>query len=234
MIVTHRMQASKTPLVFNYGQKCGFGWCTNLRKLFSGDYMTHLQFYIQQLYKSGALVYPSYQEHIFAPLTESMFSQVKVVIFGDEPKPNVYSNGLAFATYEKTDSVYDADTVALKTLIEHNVYDGSPEKFDVTLKSWAEQGVMLLNICPVTQRGTVMEHAFAFRQYIREIVKALAENDDIIFVFTSKKQDYFKKFLDEERHLIITVDGITGDPELFTKINERLIDTDGEGADIQW
>ena len=74
---------------------------------------------------------------------------VRVVILGNKPIPDLQSTGLAFAAGGGT-NFEGRMPPALSTMTK--VLGGRQGEFDVTLESWARQGVLLLNTCLTCQR----------------------------------------------------------------------------------
>lgn len=237
MVVVHDLKRSARTINFDYSARFGKLWAKSLTDLINSDYMTSLQYYIDELYNLDPpeKPFPRFKYDVFKAFKLCRFEDLKVVIFGNEPDPRIYSNGLAFGEYNRPHDIYSKRLTTVKANIDNTLYDGRNTIFDPSLESWAEQGVLLLNTSLISQTGKSGEHQIIFRNFIREVVETISiELCDVVFVFTDKKQHYFQKFIDKQHHHIIEVDGLDGNAELFDEINRLLITSDGTGAEITW
>lgn len=240
MVVHHRIKESIRAIVKDYSNLIGNFWTTSLsEKLLKTEYFHNLQCYIEEVYNASDFIYPKLKSDIFRCLKLVRPSNVKVVIFGNEPEANVYSNGLAFGSHTSISKNTQHLPDVIKTI--KNCLDPANskliEEFDTTLESWAEQGVLLLNTSLISERGNEMKHEIVFRNFIREIIKEIVEvNVDVVFVFTSEKQEQtFKKYIDMDfHHILVFPKGITEHCSIFDDINIVLEETCGTSKVINW
>jgi uracil-DNA glycosylase len=114
------------------------------------------------------------------------FDNVKVVILGQDPYPQVLTNGIPRATglsfsVRKTDSIPSS-------LI--NIYRELADNYpDVTiprhgcLESWARQGVLFLNTALTVREGKPGAHVNVWMPFTRKIIRRIVEEKkDVIFV----------------------------------------------------
>lgn len=240
MIVHHRIKESVYSLTKNYTELLGPTWLTALSNLLKSEYMTNLQHYIDEVYKKSNFIYPRNSIDIFKPFKLTKAKDIRVVIFGDEPTPNAYSNGLAFGAYRSSNPA----SIELNSLkCSHNIKacldpDDTKEfkDFDCTLLTWAEQQVLLLNISPISEYGNEMKHEYVFRNFIREIIKEIDNSSmEVVFVFTSKNQyKHFEKYIDRTFHTVLQYDKIDPDSSMFEDINRVLDENNVNRQPIEW
>ncbi len=200
--------------------------------------MDNLQCYISEVYKATDFIYPKAQEDIFKALKLVKATDIKVVIFDDEPAPSPFSNGLAFGSYKPSNITYSTALKCSKNI--GSCLDPTNEKefkdFDTTLLSWAEQGVLLLNTSLISEYGNKMKHEYIFRNFIREVIKCISDvNVDVVFVFTSPSQsEKFEKYIDLDFNTILHYDGIDPDSSIFEDINRVLEEVGTRTNTIEW
>lgn len=240
MVIEHELKGTyKEKVSVNYTRFLGEKWCELLKDTLTSDYMDNLAHYMNYLYTNKkAIVYPKESGDVFKAYQLTNPRNLKVVIFGNEPYDCIYSNGLAFGNYGALNtSIYSQELRTIEKCVMDTFHESSNSvEFDRTLESWAEQGVLLLNTSLIAESNKKMEHALAFRNLIRETVRAINdENLQVVFVFTNKGQsNFFKKYIDTAYHNILEIDGFTIDSDIFNQINDLLVESDGEGAQIEW
>ncbi|MFK8013059.1 MAG: uracil-DNA glycosylase [Marinicellaceae bacterium] len=129
-------------------------WKKVLGNEFNKDYMKHLKQFIIEQKQSGQTVFPEGQ-NIFNALNSTPFSQVKVVIIGQDPYhgPN-QAHGLCFSVNK-----------GIKTPPSlRNIYKELNQDMGIEipnhgcLQSWADQGVLLLNSVLTVNKAQAGSH----------------------------------------------------------------------------
>lgn len=125
----------------------GEDWYVNHASLFDSKGMNDIISFLMKEYQTSDVI--PLQKDIFKPFMMTEYDELKVVIMGGE----IYrgstnyvpdATGLAFANREVNVLVHPT----LKTIfsaVELCTYDGLNINPDITLESWAKQGVLLLN-----------------------------------------------------------------------------------------
>jgi len=236
MVINHRTNKSANAITVNYKEVLGVDWVNGIDTLLMSDYMDNVQHWINEIYKSTDFVYPRNKKDIFKAFELTDYKRLKVVIFGNEPYQTIHANGLAFGSIKVVGGI---NTLPHVVKIEKCLNPADLDKkkdFDPTLKSWAEQGILLLNTSLVSERGIQMKHGIIFRNFIREVVKQISDDSvDIIFVFTDTKQsNIFEKYIDKKYHHILHYNGIEEDSSIFEDINVILEEGYGVSNTIEW
>jgi len=116
-------------------------------------------------------------------------NDVSVVFLNEEPYRNENSNGLAFGCTKYPEEMIQMliNDVALNYLYDV-FYDDA--KFDISLNSWKEQGVLLLNSALTI--GKSKSHIELWKFFTTEIIKFINDTqENVCFVFFGKTLSYY-------------------------------------------
>ena len=186
---------------------------------------------INQLYDKK-VVYPE-QDNIFKALKLTPYSNVKVVIVGQDPYHGENeANGLSFSV-----SPGIKLPPSLKNIYKE-LYDDLKidRKDNGDLTDWAEQGVLLLNTVLTVEKDKPASHRnFGWELLTDYIIKILNEKKEpIVFILWGNFAKNKAKLITNQRHLIITSShpspfsaryGFFGSKP-FSKANNFLISND--------
>lgn len=241
MVVHHRISSSVRAITIDYNKVLGESWTTVLTTpLLSTKYVNNLQHYIDETYKRTNFVFPRNQSDVFKAFKLTRAKDVRVVIFGDEPVQSGLANGLAFGAYRtKTSQITEYNTTRDSRNIKKCLDPDDTKEmidFDTTLMTWAEQDVLLLNVSLMSEYGSHMKHEYAFRNFIREVVKSINDlSTEVVFVFTSKHQEkHFERYIDTNFHTVLHYDGIDPDSSIFEDINQVLEENAIDRTPVIW
>ncbi|WP_445488949.1 uracil-DNA glycosylase [Niallia sp. 03133] len=202
-------------------------WAPFLTREKKKDYFIKLDTFLQQEYEQHT-IYPV-QKDLFNSLLFTSYSDVKVVIIGQDPYhgPN-QAHGLSFSV---------KPTVAIPPSLK-NIYKelkddvGCPVPNHGCLKSWAQQGVLLLNTVLTVREGRAHSHrGKGWETFTNEVIKELNRRQDpVIFLLWGKPAQEKEAFIDTNKHKVIVSShpsplsayrGFFGSKP-FSKINEIL------------
>lgn len=163
-------------------------WKTMLKTEFEADYFKNIKKVLTQE-KSTFKIYPS-GANIFNAFNLTPFSQVKVVIIGQDPyhEPN-QAHGLCFSVLDGVKHPKSLENI----FKEMNTDLGFPYPKSGNLSSWAEQGVLLLNATLTVRKGDANSHQNIGWQIFTDAVieKLSTEKEGLIFLlwggFAKKK-----------------------------------------------
>ncbi len=186
---------------------------------------------INQLYDKK-VVYPE-QDNIFKALKLTPYSNVKVVIVGQDPYHGENeANGLSFSV-----SPGIKLPPSLKNIYKE-LYDDLKidRKDNGDLTDWAEQGVLLLNTVLTVEKDKPASHRNIGWELLTDyIIKTLNEKKEpIVFILWGNFAKNKTKLITNQRHLIITSShpspfsaryGFFGSKP-FSKANNFLISND--------
>ncbi len=129
-------------------------WYFLLRNEFNKDYMKKLSHFLKEERKIVEIC-PSTPD-VFRAMRVTPFSDVKVVILGQDPYHNGLAEGLSFSSIDPLTTPKSLANIF--TEIENDIYGGLMLDRDPQLTRWAKQGVLLLNTCLTVRKGVAGSH----------------------------------------------------------------------------
>ena len=175
-------------------------WNDLLRDEFSKDYYINLHNFLTEEYETKT-IYPDMYD-IFNALNYTEYKNVKVVILGQDPYhgPN-QAHGLSFSV--KPDVPVPP---SLKNIFKELNSDlGCYIPNNGHLKSWADQGVLLLNTVLTVQARNANSHkGKGWETFTDKIISVLNDRKDpIIFILWGNNAINKKKLITNPQHYIL-------------------------------
>ena len=176
-------------------------WLTPLQPEFDAPYMAELRAFLLHEREAGKQIYPKANEW-FAALDLTPLDQTRVVILGQDPYHGEgQAHGMCFSV--------QAGTRPPPSLV--NIYKelfadlGFKPASHGNLKSWAEQGVLLLNSVLTVEAGRAASHqAKGWERFTDAIIKVLNDQPrPIVFILWGAYAQRKAAFVDKTRHLVI-------------------------------
>lgn len=185
--------------------KIGNDWDELLKEEWSKPYYRELRDFLIDEYKNETVYPPA--EDIFNALRITPYSEVKVVILGQDPyhEPG-QAQGLAFSVPEGVP--LPPSLVNIYKEMNEDLKVEAPETGDLT--HWAEQGVLLLNTVLTVRAHQAGSHRGAgWEQFTDKVIELLAaRSQPMVFVLWGAnaiaKKELILKAGAQTRHLIIT------------------------------
>jgi len=159
---------------------------------------------------------------VFNAFKECNYNDLKVVIVGQDPYPQIGSaDGLAFSCSKKGKAEKSLQYI-FKALEDE---DG-----DVDLRRWANQGVLLINTALTVEINKIGSHFWHWKPFTEYLFYTLnKENKDIIFILMGKKAEAWQLLLSNHKLLKCSHPasaayrgGIWDSNDVFNKVNEEL------------
>ena len=147
------------------------------------------------------IVYPKY-DSIFRALELTSYKDTKVLILGQDPYHGEdQANGLAFSV---------AKGVQIPPSLK-NIYKELNSDLGINiskngdLKSWAKQGILLLNSTLTVIENSPNSHKdYGWQEFTDCVIKLLnKKNDPMVFIFWGNYAKSKEKFISNPKHLII-------------------------------
>ena len=176
-------------------------WKEKIGSEFEQDYMLKLREFLVQEKQAGKVIYPK-GEDIFNSMNLTPFKDVKVVIIGQDPYHGPgQSHGLCF-------SVKPGVKIppSLRNIYKEIHADlGIPIRQHGYLKSWAEQGVLLLNSVLTVEGSNAGSHqGKGWEQFTDAIITMLnREHEGLVFLLWGSYAQKKGRIIDAQRHLIL-------------------------------
>jgi uracil-DNA glycosylase len=161
----------------------------------------------KELKESKGRICPS-PENIFRGFKITEYSDVKVVILGQDPyhtyknnKP--IANGLAFSSGDANFCPPSLRNILDE--VERDVHDGLcfGECLEYDLTRWAKQGVLLLNTSLSTIESKPGFHSKLWKEFTKEVISKLNEKNDLVWMLWGKHAQSYKEFINNDTHLIL-------------------------------
>ena len=182
-------------------------------------------------------VMPDYSD-IFKAFTLTSLHDLKVVFLGQDPYPqkNV-ATGLLFGNkcVPLSPSLEVIKEAAINYEVPHNPYT-----FDITLESWAKQGILMLNSALTVEVNRVGSHTMIWRPFIAKLLENIsAISPGIIYVLFGSQAQTFTPYINSNNTIIkvphpayYARTGTKMPYSVFTEVNRICKEKFGES--IQW
>jgi uracil-DNA glycosylase len=178
---------------------------TSWQELLADDlqspYFQELLTFLLKEEKSGKIIYPLYNE-IFTALNLTPFSQVKVVILGQDPYHGpAQAHGLCFSVRPGIKAPPSLVNI-FKEL--QNDLGISPPK-EGCLEQWARQGVLLLNnVLTVEAAKAASHHNQGWERFTDKIIQLINEKkENVVFILWGSPAQKKAAIVDESKHFVI-------------------------------
>ena len=184
----------------NIDFKLQHSWYEILKEELKKKYFCNLKLFLQNE-KLKHTIYPKFS-NIFNAYNSTEFSNVKVVILGQDPYHGLnQAHGLSF-------SVQDGVAIppSLKNIFSELVDDiGCEFPKSGNLQYWANQGVMLLNTVLSVRASQANSHQKkGWENFTDTTIKAISDNlTNVVFILWGKPAQTKEKLIDNSKHLIL-------------------------------
>lgn len=175
-------------------------WDEKIGKEFEKDYYLNIREFLKTEYKTYT-IYPD-MHNIFSALKLTPYSEVKVVILGQDPYhgPN-QAHGLSFSVKPGIEippslrNIYKELESDLGCTIPKHGY----------LESWAKQGVLLLNAVLTVRASQASSHSnIGWQWFTDAIIKSLNDRETpVVFILWGNYARSKKSIVTNKHHLIL-------------------------------
>ncbi|KAE9540525.1 uracil-DNA glycosylase [Ursidibacter maritimus] len=165
------------------------------------DYFQHILQYVYQERVSGKVIYPP-QNEVFSAFALTEFSDVKVVILGQDPYHNVnQAHGLSFSV--KPGIIPPPSLVNIYKELAQDVAFQIPKHG--YLVDWAKQGVLLLNTVLTVEQGKAHSHAnIGWERFTDKVIAQLNRHrEHLVFLLWGSHAQKKGQFIDRTRHCVL-------------------------------
>ena len=175
-------------------------WDEVLQDEFKKEYFTNLMDFVKNEYKNKT-IYPK-QNEVFNAFRYTDFDNVKVVILGQDPYhgPN-QAEGLSFSVSNEV-----LKPPSLKNIFKELESDLGIQYPEVnSLKSWAKEGVLLLNaVLTVEEHKPTSHKDKGWEIFTDDVIKILNErNTPTVFILWGAYARDKKKYITNPKHYVI-------------------------------
>lgn len=204
-------------------------WKKQLFQEFEKPHMKSLKDFLNDEYAKKKVIYPKGSE-FFSAFNNTPFDKVKVVILGQDPYHGPgQAHGLCFSVRPGIQT-----PPSLKNIYKELAQDVD---FEIPnhgyLKSWADQGVLLLNATLSVEHGKAGSHQKkGWEEFTDRAIACINENlSGVVFVLWGSYAQKKGSFIDKKKHFVLKAPhpsplsahrGFFGCKH-FSKINEYLL-----------
>jgi len=177
-------------------------WLEVLQDEFGKDYMVQLRQFLKNEKDAGNKIYPKGGD-IFNAFWKTPFSQLKVVILGQDPYHGEnQAHGLSFSV-QKGVTIPPSLRNIYKELSTDLPGFATPNHGNLT--EWAEQGVLLLNASLTVRAGTPGSHQKkGWEEFTDQVIKTISDKKQgIIFILWGAFAHAKAELIDKTKHHII-------------------------------
>lgn len=138
--------------------------------------------------------YPDWK-NIFRAFNMTPEDKVCCVMIGMDPYNDGSATGIAFANRKGQQNLSPSLNV-LKEAVLNLENPGNMRIFDVTLESWASQGILLLNSALTVEKGKAGSHSGLWFSFMKDfLTKFSMANPGIIYVLWGQNAKSFEKYI---------------------------------------
>ena len=178
----------------------GNNWDNILKEEFEKDYFKELMKFVSQEYKNKT-IYPK-QSDVFNAFRYTDFDNVKVVILGQDPYhgPN-QAEGLSFSV--SNDVLKPPSLKNIFKELESDLQIPFPEHN--SLKSWAKEGVLLLNaVLTVEEHNPISHKGHGWETFTDDIIKIINnKKTPVVFILWGSYARNKKSLITNPIHYVI-------------------------------
>lgn len=148
---------------------------------------------------------PEYKD-VFKAFTLCSMHDCKVVFLGQDPYPQKgVATGVLFGNKPDT-PVLSPSLEIIKEAAINNEIPHPPLKFDVTLESWAKQGILMLNSALTCEMNKPGSHVMLWRPFVSKLLRNLSNSSPgLIYVLFGEQAQTFEPYINKRLSSIIKV-----------------------------
>lgn len=177
-------------------------WKEILEEEFSKEYFKNLVGFLHKEKESGQVIYPP-GSLIFNAFNLTPFSQVKVVILGQDPYHNPgQAHGLSFSVPEGVMAPPSLKNIYKE--IENDVGISLQGKSG-NLEGWAKQGVFMLNAILTVRAGAAASHGrIGWEKFTDAVIQTLSDKKTgLVFMLWGNFARSKKALIDSTKHTVL-------------------------------
>lgn len=118
------------------------------------------------------------------------------------------ATGILFGNRKETpdDKLSPSLEVIKECAIDYTV-PHAPIDFDITLESWAKQGILMINSALTCKMNEVGSHVNKWRPFVSKLLKNLSEKESgIIYVLFGRQAQTFKPYIRKDYNFVIEIE----------------------------
>lgn len=188
------------------------------------------------LYKAKPIV-PAF-ENVFRAFRLCSKEDCRVVFIGQDPYPQKgVATGILFGNNENTEELSPSLQVIINSLstLEEDLMPFST--FDVTMESWARQGILMINSALTCEMNKIGSHVMLWRPFLSKFLANLSNNKiGVVYVLFGSQAQSFMPYISRKNPIIGTKHpafyartGLQMPNNVFSEVNLLI-----KGEPIHW
>ena len=156
------------------------------------------------------------------PFVLCPLDKVRVVLVGQDPYPQKgYATGLAFANFISTNKISPSlEVLRERIYTDFYIPNNKPlSDFDITLESWANQGILLLNSALSVEEGRPGSHANIWFPVMASLLHNLSLQGNLIFILLGSTAHLLGNYIVNTNNVVLKYKH----PAYFVRINHSFI-----------
>ena len=185
----------------NYSLNINKNWHDYLIDYVNFDELKKVITYLNSEINNGLEIFPK-EDLLFNAYNLCALSDVKVVIFGQDPYPKKgQADGLSFSSNFDNEIPKSLANIFKEIESDLGIINTSPE-----LKNWAHQGVLLLNRYLSVEEGKPQSHSsIGWDNLTIATIKLLNDKrQNIVYLLWGNKSKKLAEFINDEQNLVLT------------------------------
>lgn len=163
-------------------------------------------------------VVPAYT-NIFKAFTLCSMKDCKAVFLGQDPYPQKdVATGILFGNKKGTIELSPSLEVVKEAVIDYEM-PHPPIKFDVTLESWARQGILMINSAFTCEMNKAGSHNMLWRPFVSKLLTNLSNQETgLIYVLFGTQAQTFEPYINKRLNSVIKVNH----PAYYARTNTKM------------
>ena len=139
-------------------------------------------------------------KQIFRAFEECPYDNLKVVIIGQDPYPQLgVADGISFSC-SNTNMLQPSLRYVLGE-VNKTIYGDNPVSTDVDLKRWSNQGILMLNTSLTVEVGKIGSHYDIWKDFTAYLLDYLTHNkENIVYIYMGKKAQEWADLTGDNNH----------------------------------
>ena len=172
---------------------------------------------VNQLYQSQDVM-PEY-ENIFKAFHLCPYNKLVAVFIGQDPYPQKgVATGILFGNREGTKELSPSLEVVKEACIDYTI-PHNPILFDVTLESWAAQGILMINSALTVKQNVPNSHTMIWRPFMSKLLANLSIHESgILYVLFGNQAQTFSPYINKRYNEVLEVKH----PAYYARCNTKM------------
>lgn len=144
------------------------------------------------------------QQDVFKAFELCSYKDVKIVFIGQDPYPQKdVATGILFGNKKGTIDLSPSLEMIKEAVINYEI-PHPPIDFDVTLESWAKQGILMLNSALTCEMNKIGSHTMLWRPFISKLLCNLSKSSPgLLYVLFGEQAQTFEPYINKRVNTII-------------------------------